>query len=93
MEVYTKSFTNEPPGPDLKWDPSLGDDGLIRTTVDQTAIRQGFPKDWLFAGGKTARYRQVGNAAPPAVGEALGRAVVAALQEPSPSNAGYTSSP
>jgi DNA (cytosine-5)-methyltransferase 1 len=93
MGVYTKSFGNEPPGPDFRWDPSLGDDGLVRITVDQTAILQGFPEDWHFAGGKTARYRQVGNAAPPAVGEALGRAVVKALRGPAPSNAGYTSSP
>ncbi|MGW7362339.1 DNA cytosine methyltransferase [Streptomyces sp. NPDC054841] len=93
MGVYTKSFGNEPPGPDFRWDPSLGDDGLVRITVDQTAILQGFPEDWHFAGGKTARYRQVGNAVPPAVGEALGRAVVNALRDPAPSIAGYTSSP
>ncbi|MFE5921017.1 DNA cytosine methyltransferase [Streptomyces sp. NPDC056468] len=93
MGVYTKSFGNEPPGPDFRWDPSVGDEGLVRITVDQTAILQGFPEDWHFAGGKTARYRQVGNAAPPAVGEALGRAVVKALRDPAPSNAGYTSSP
>nr|WP_107905623.1 DNA cytosine methyltransferase [Streptomyces chartreusis] len=93
LGVYTKSFGNEPPGPDFRWDPSLGDDGLVRITVAQTALIQGFPEDWHIAGGKTARYRQVGNAAPPAVGEALGRAVAAALQAPPPSNAGYTSSP
>ncbi|MEU6666258.1 DNA (cytosine-5-)-methyltransferase [Streptomyces sp. NPDC046727] len=93
MGVYTKSFGNEPPAPDFRWDPLLGDDGLVRITVDQTALLQGFPEDWRFAGGKTARYRQVGNAAPPAVGEALGRAVAEALWQPSHSNAGYTSSP
>ncbi|MFD8044201.1 DNA cytosine methyltransferase [Streptomyces chartreusis] len=93
MGVYTKSFGNEPPGPDFQWDPSLGDDGLVRITVDQTALIQGFPDDWHFAGGKTARYRQVGNAAPPPVGEALGRAVAEALRAPLGSNAGYTSSP
>ncbi|WP_328669315.1 DNA cytosine methyltransferase [Streptomyces sp. NBC_00328] len=93
MGVYTKSFGNEPPGPDFKWDPSLGNDGLVRITVDQTALLQGFPPDWRFAGGKTARYRQVGNAAPPPVGKALGQAVAQALQTPSPPHAGYTSSP
>ncbi|MFG3123424.1 DNA cytosine methyltransferase [Streptomyces sp. NPDC048201] len=93
MGVYTKSFGNEPPDADFKWDPSLGDDGLLRITVDQTALLQGFPEDWHFAGGKTARYRQIGNAAPPAVGEALGRAVAEALWGPPRSNAGYTSSP
>ncbi|MET7284336.1 DNA cytosine methyltransferase [Streptomyces sp. NPDC005573] len=93
MGVYTKSFGNEPPDADFKWDPSLDDEGLVRITVDQTALLQGFPEDWHFAGGKTARYRQIGNAAPPAVGEALGRAVAGALREPPHSNAGYTSNP
>lgn len=92
MGVYTKSFGNEPPDADFKWNPALGDDGLVRITVDQAALLQGFPEDWRFVGGKTARYRQVGNAVPPAVAEALGRAVADALQEP-PLSAGYTSNP
>ncbi|MCX4400472.1 DNA cytosine methyltransferase [Streptomyces sp. NBC_01764] len=91
MGVYTKSFGNELPGPDFIWDPALGDDGLVKITVGQAALLQGFPEDWHFAGGKTARYRQIGNAAPPAVGEALGRAVAEALVGRSHVNAGYTS--
>ncbi|UXY20006.1 DNA cytosine methyltransferase [Streptomyces cynarae] len=79
MGVYTKSFGNEPPGRDFKWDPSLGDDGLVRITVDQTALLQGFPESWEIAGLKTARYRQIGHATPPPVAEALGRAVAQAL--------------
>ncbi|MEV6111051.1 DNA cytosine methyltransferase [Streptomyces sp. NPDC052109] len=79
MGVYTKSSGNEPPGRDFKWDPSLGDDGLVRITVAQTAILQGFPESWEIAGLKTARCRQIGHATPPPVGEALGRAVAAAL--------------
>ncbi len=49
-------------------------------TVEQTAIIQGFPTDWDFQGGKTARYRQVGNAFPPPVAEAVGRAIAAVLR-------------
>ncbi|MFF3216216.1 DNA cytosine methyltransferase [Streptomyces sp. NPDC002886] len=79
MGVYTKSFGNEPPGPDFTWDPALGDDGLVRITVDQTALLQAFPEAWRISGLKTARYRQIGHATPPPVGEALGRAVAAAL--------------
>ncbi|MGW3470801.1 DNA cytosine methyltransferase [Saccharopolyspora sp. NPDC000995] len=49
-------------------------------TVEQAAIIQGFPRDWKFSGGKTARYRQVGNAFPPPVAEAVGRAIAAVLR-------------
>lgn len=49
-------------------------------TVEQAAIIQGFPRDWKFQGKKTARYRQVGNAFPPPVAEAVGRAIAAVLR-------------
>ncbi|MCT7351329.1 DNA cytosine methyltransferase [Streptomyces sp. 15-116A] len=49
-------------------------------TVEQAAIIQGFPRDWDFQGRKTARYRQVGNAFPPPVAEAVGRAIAAVLR-------------
>lgn len=49
-------------------------------TVEQAAIIQGFPEGWDFQGKKTARYRQVGNAFPPPVAEAVGRAIAAVLR-------------
>ncbi|MFH9815945.1 DNA cytosine methyltransferase [Streptomyces sp. NPDC017230] len=49
-------------------------------TVEQAAIIQGFPRGWKFQGRKTARYRQVGNAFPPPVAEAVGRAIAAVLR-------------
>ncbi|MFJ2016313.1 DNA cytosine methyltransferase [Streptomyces nodosus] len=49
-------------------------------TVEQAAIIQGFPQGWNFQGRKTARYRQVGNAFPPPVAEAVGRAIAAVLR-------------
>lgn len=49
-------------------------------TVEQAAIIQGFPKDWIFDGGKTAQYRQVGNAFPPPVAEAVGRSIMDVLK-------------
>ncbi|MEW2575021.1 DNA cytosine methyltransferase [Streptomyces syringium] len=49
-------------------------------TVAQAAIIQGFPTEWEFPGKKTARYRQVGNAFPPPVAEAIGRAIAAVLR-------------
>ncbi|QBI56291.1 DNA cytosine methyltransferase [Streptomonospora litoralis] len=50
-----------------------------KLTVQQAALIQGFPEDYFFSGGKTARYRQVGNAFPPPVACAVAEAVYAAL--------------
>ncbi|WP_284742860.1 DNA cytosine methyltransferase [Amycolatopsis sp. RTGN1] len=79
LGVNGSSLADEVPGPDYRWRPDLDRSQLVRLTVDQTARLQGFPPDWRFAGRKTARYRQVGNAAPPAVARALGRALRKAL--------------
>ncbi|MFI7316209.1 DNA cytosine methyltransferase [Streptomyces venezuelae] len=61
---------------------SLPEDKLLgpMLTVEQAAIIQGFPTDWIFAGRKTAQYRQVGNAFPPPVAKAVGLAIKDALQ-------------
>lgn len=49
-------------------------------TVEQAAIIQGFPASWKFSGGKTAQYRQVGNAFPPPVAAAVGKAIADVLR-------------
>ncbi|MGA5128682.1 DNA cytosine methyltransferase [Streptomyces olivoreticuli] len=59
--------------------PAPGTPLPVKLTVPQMALLQGFPADWRFAGRKTSAYRQVGNAFPPPVAEAVGQAVARAL--------------
>ncbi|NBR67970.1 MAG: hypothetical protein EBT79_12010 [Actinobacteria bacterium] len=56
--------------------PSVVTDTVRRVTVSECAVLQGFPVDHPFQGNKTQQYRQVGNAVPPPLAEALGRAIL-----------------
>lgn len=62
-----------PPGPNF---PKIG---MPKLTIQMVARIQGFPDSWKFIGGKTAAYRQVGNAFPPPVAKAVGGALAKAL--------------
>jgi DNA (cytosine-5)-methyltransferase 1 len=57
----------------------FGPDGPM-LTVRQAALIQGFPTEWDFSGGKTAQYRQVGNAFPPPVAKAVGMSIIDVLR-------------
>ena len=50
-------------------------------TVREAARLQTFPDRFRFAGPPSAAFRQIGNAVPPAVGEQLGRAILASLDD------------
>lgn len=92
MGVNAHTVGDRIPGPDFVWDPELGRDNMVKITIEQAALLQGFPGSWDISGRKTARYRQVGHATPPPVGEALGRAIAEALvAAPTIFEAGYTS--
>jgi DNA (cytosine-5)-methyltransferase 1 len=71
LSVDGIGIANDAPLPDFV--------GMPRLTVDMVARLQGFPKAWKFSGGKTAQYRQVGNAFPPPVANAVARSILAAL--------------
>ena len=53
-------------------------------TVREAARLQTFPDRYRFAGPPSAAFRQIGNAVPPFVGEQLGIAIRASLDEPYP---------
>jgi len=63
LGVEGKSLANSAPMPDFE--------GMPRLTLRMIARIQGFPDDWQFSGGKTASYRQIGNAFPPPVAKAV----------------------
>jgi len=50
-------------------------EAMPKLTLRMVARIQGFPDQWKFAGRKTAAYRQVGNAFPPPVAEAVAQAI------------------
>ncbi|MFD0530411.1 DNA (cytosine-5-)-methyltransferase [Kitasatospora arboriphila] len=78
--VDALGVANDEKTPDVGRD-LLGPNGPM-LTVKQAALIQGFPQNWEFKGRKTAGYRQVGNAFPPPVAEAVARAIAEALELP-----------
>lgn len=60
-------------------DQSFPAEAMPKLTVRMVARVQGFPDEWQFAGKKTNAYRQVGNAFPPPVAEAVGRSILSAF--------------
>ncbi|MGI8757695.1 MAG: DNA cytosine methyltransferase [Acidimicrobiales bacterium] len=55
--------------------------GARRITVEEAALLQTFPVGMHIAGRRSSRYRQIGNAVPPLLGETIGRALLPALTE------------
>lgn len=55
--------------------------GMPRLTVSMVARIQGFPDDWHFTGAKTNAYRQVGNAFPPPVAQAVSAQIAKVLRK------------
>jgi DNA (cytosine-5)-methyltransferase 1 len=72
LGVDGKGIANEPPAKDFE--------GMPRLTIEMVAYIQGFPPDWVFTGSKTNRYRQIGNAFPPPVAEAIGKQIKKAFE-------------
>lgn len=59
---------------------------MPRLTIEMVTRVQGWTAEdrWEFAGRKTAQYRQIGNAFPPPVAEAVGRSIADALNRAAP---------
>jgi DNA (cytosine-5)-methyltransferase 1 len=53
--------------------PGEQSENAIRLTIPELAKLQGFPDNYIWTGTKTAQARQIGNAVPPALAEAVAR--------------------
>ncbi len=73
LGVDGMGIANNPPPADAPLD------HVPKLTLKMAARIQSFPDSWKFAGGKTAAYRQIGNAFPPLVAKALGTSISAML--------------
>lgn len=78
LGVRGSSIADESPSADF---PVNDPECMPRLTVAMGGVVQGFPEDWKWAGRKTAQWRQVGNAFPPAVAQAVGESLVRALEK------------
>jgi DNA (cytosine-5)-methyltransferase 1 len=67
LGVDGMGIANEPPSKDFV--------GMPKLTVEMVAKIQGFPDSWHFTGKKTPAYRQVGNAFPPPVAQAVAQEI------------------
>ncbi|WP_326742165.1 DNA cytosine methyltransferase [Streptomyces sp. NBC_01768] len=82
LAVNGDSLELDPPGPEFQLRHGVGRGGwkgYPKLTARQAAMLQGFPPDWHFTGGKTARYRQIGNAFPPPVARAVAASIMSTL--------------
>ncbi len=54
---------------------------LRRLTIKEAALIQTFPQEYVFHGSKTSIYKQIGNAVPCLMAEAVAKAVIEELED------------
>jgi DNA (cytosine-5)-methyltransferase 1 len=63
--------------------------GLRRLCPRECAAIQTFPTKWKFSGSRVSQYRQIGNAVPPVLAEAIGSAMLSNVSGDRQSQAGW----
>ncbi len=80
---FYRRLTYSQPSPTITTAPAQKATMLCHPTKDRTlsvheyARIQQFPEDWIFVGTIAAKYKQIGNAVPIGLAEAIGKAVIA----------------
>lgn len=75
IEKYHKAIIENKITPEFKHTPSR----LRRLTIKEAALIQTFPLDYKFYGSKSSIYKQIGNAVPIKLAEAVGKFIVKEL--------------
>lgn len=89
---FYRRISFDRPSPTLVTSPTMPATDLCHPTelrplsIEEYKAVQGFPTDWWIAGSLTDIYKQVGNAVPVELGEAIGRAVLEDMQGNSEDN-------
>lgn len=79
---FLRRLSMEKPSPTLVTHPTMPATDLIHPkddrplSVEEYARIQGFPDDWYIAGNLLDKYRQIGNAVPVPLGEAIGKRIL-----------------
>lgn len=79
---FYRRLSYNQPAPTITTSPAQKATMLCHPTKDRVlnvreyARIQQFPDDWVFVGNTAAKYRQIGNAVPVGLGEAIGRAII-----------------
>lgn len=95
---FYRRISFDRPCPTLVTSPTMPATDLCHPTEDRPLsieeyMRvQGFPDDWVIRGNLTDMYKQVGNAVPLALGEAIGRTILSDMSG-EPANAAYEGFP
>ena len=86
-EGYYRRLSWDAPAPTLTAQPQQLASSLCHPdferplSIPEYAALQDFPPDYVFCGSKSSRYRQIGNAVPTRLGEAVGLAVLSVAGE------------
>lgn len=80
---FYRRLTYKEPSPTIVTSPVQKATMMCHPTLDrplsvkECARIQQFPDEWVFTGTTAAKYRQIGNAVPVGLGEAIGKAIIA----------------